>query len=36
MAEVSEEPLRGRPKLGKMNRAKVSFGSRGMTVKAAR
>ena len=32
MAEVSEGPVRGRPRLGWMNGVKVALGNRGMTV----
>ena len=35
MAEVSGGRARGRPRLGKMDGAKVAFGNRGMTVEAA-
>ena len=35
MAEVSEERVRGRPRLCWMAGAKVAFGNRGMTVEAA-
>ena len=36
MAEVSGGRVRGRPRLGWMDRVKVAFGNRGMTVEAAR
>ena len=36
MAEVSGWLVRGRPRLGSMDDLKMSFGSRGMTVEAAR
>ena len=36
MAEVSEGPVRGRPRLGWMDGVKVAFSNRGITVEAAR
>ena len=36
MAEVSGGRVRGRPRLGWMDGVKVTLGSRGMTVEAAR
>ena len=36
MAEVSGGRVRGRPRLGWMDGAKVAVGSRGMTEEAAR
>ena len=36
MAEVSEERVRGRPRLDWMDGVKVALGNRGMTVEAAR
>ena len=36
MAEVSGGRVRGRPRLGWMDGAKVALGNRGMTVEAAR
>ena len=36
MTEVSGGRVRGRPKLTWMDRVKVAFGNRGMTVEAAR
>ena len=36
MAEVSEGRIRGRPRLGWMDGAKVALGNRGMTVETAR
>ena len=36
MAEVSDGRVRGRPRLGWIDGAKVALGSRGMTVEAAR
>ena len=36
VAEVSTGQVRGRPRLGWMDGAKVTLGNRGMTVEAAR
>ena len=36
MAEVGGELVRGRPRFGWMNGAKVALGNRGMAVEAAR
>ena len=36
MAEVSGGLVRGRPRLGWMDRVKLVLGNRGMTVEAAR
>ena len=36
MADESGQRVRGTPRLGWMNGVKVAFGSRGMTVEAAR
>ena len=36
MAQVSEGRVRGRPRLGWMDDAKVAFGNTGMTVEAMR
>ena len=36
MAEVSGGRVRGRPRLGWMDRVKVAFGNIGMTVEAER
>ena len=36
MAEVSGGRVRGRPRLGWMDGAKVALGNRGMTAEAAR
>ena len=36
VAEVSDERVRGRPRLGWMSGVKVALGNRGMTVEAAR
>ena len=36
MAEVSEEWVRGRPRLGWMDGVKAALGNRGMTVEASR
>ena len=36
MAEVSGGRVRGRPRLGWMDREKVALGNRGVTVEAAR
>ena len=36
MADVSEERVRGRPRLGWMDDVKMALGSRKMTVEAAR
>ena len=36
MAQVSGGRVRGRPRLGWMDSAKVALGNRGMTVEAAR